>query len=127
MARSHGLRAVGLGLSASRRRRVAVGLTAPPCVLPPTASYRGAENQLYRVEIHDGGPAGTATFKWSRDNGSRLTPWTGDGGAGELLVTDTRGFDAGAWVELTDDALDLQGLHGTMVQLAKADLRGADL
>ena len=92
-----------------------------PCVLPPTASYRGAENQLYRVEIHDGGPAGTATFKWSRDNGSRLTPWTGDGGAGELLVTDTRGFDAGAWVELTDDALDLQGLHGTMVQLAKAD------
>lgn len=92
-----------------------------PCVLPPTAHYRGAENQLYRVEIHKGGPAGTATFKWSRDNGSRLTAWTGNGGANELLVADTRGFAAHAWIELTDDVTDLQGLPGTMVQLTKAD------
>ena len=32
-----------------------------PCELPPTGGYRGLENQLYRVEIHDpgqpGGPA----------------------------------------------------------------------
>jgi hypothetical protein len=27
-----------------------------PCVTPPTSKYRGAENQLYRVEIHQGGP-----------------------------------------------------------------------
>ena len=28
-----------------------------PCVLPAAAGYTGLENQLYRVEIHDGGPA----------------------------------------------------------------------
>jgi hypothetical protein len=35
--------------------------------------YSGLENQLYRVEVHDGNeadPTATATFKWSRDNGS---------------------------------------------------------
>ena len=32
-----------------------------PCELPPTGGYRGLENQLYRVEIHDPGqPGGTA-------------------------------------------------------------------
>ncbi|HJW92880.1 MAG TPA: DUF6519 domain-containing protein [Thermoanaerobaculia bacterium] len=28
-----------------------------PCVVPPGAGYRGLENQLYRVEVHDGGNA----------------------------------------------------------------------
>ncbi len=28
------------------------------------------ENQLYRVEVHRGGNASTASFKWSRDNGT---------------------------------------------------------
>jgi hypothetical protein len=32
--------------------------------------YDGIDNRLYRVEIHDGGGADRATFKWSRDNGS---------------------------------------------------------
>ncbi len=67
-----------------------------PCIVSPEARYRGAENQLYRVEIHRSGNAvppddesdtrprretgdyasgtdanaGVATFKWSRDNGS---------------------------------------------------------
>jgi hypothetical protein len=31
-------------------------------------SYRGLENGLYRVEIHDARPVGETTFKWSRDN-----------------------------------------------------------
>jgi Family of unknown function (DUF6519) len=38
------------------------------------AGYRGAENRLYRVEIHRSGLAGHATFKWSRDNGSVVFP-----------------------------------------------------
>ena len=41
-----------------------------PCILPPASGYRGLENRLYRIEIHDGGALGTARFKWSRDNGS---------------------------------------------------------
>jgi Family of unknown function (DUF6519)/Carboxypeptidase regulatory-like domain len=28
-----------------------------PCIVPPGAGYRGLENQLYRVEVHDGGDA----------------------------------------------------------------------
>ena len=38
------------------------------CEIAATAGYRRLENQLYRVEVHDGGAA--PTFKWSRENGS---------------------------------------------------------
>ena len=50
------------------------------CLLPPQPNglmsvaapggYQGSENHRYRVEIHDGGPLGSASFKWSRDNGA---------------------------------------------------------
>lgn len=40
------------------------------CVALSGASYKGLENQLYRVEIHQPGGVGEATFKWSRDNGA---------------------------------------------------------
>ncbi|WP_374943162.1 DUF6519 domain-containing protein [Sphingomonas sp.] len=44
-----------------------------PCLVSPTAAYRGIENQLYRVEIRQGGTAAErATFVWSRENGSVL-------------------------------------------------------
>src|SRR5690349_4158559 len=33
-----------------------VAAAPDPCELPPTGGYRGLENQLYRVEIHDPGP-----------------------------------------------------------------------
>ncbi len=38
--------------------------------------YLGHEDNLYRVEVHSGTdrPAKPGTFKWSRDNGSRLFP-----------------------------------------------------
>jgi hypothetical protein len=90
-----------------------------PCVLAPDALYRGVENQLYRVEIHRGSAAGTTpTFKWSRDNGSVATRWLGTEG-NDLIVTNARGFTAGAWVELSDDAHDLLGQSGLLVKLAK--------
>ena len=42
-----------------------------PCELPPIGGYRGLENQLYRVEVHDAGqPGGAATFKLSSENAS---------------------------------------------------------
>ena len=48
-----------------------------PSVTSPLSTYRGLENQLYRVEIHRGGKSKMkedekdyATFKWSRENGS---------------------------------------------------------
>ena len=80
-----------------------------PCELPPTGGYRGLENQLYRVEIHDAGqPGGTATFKWSRENasvGSRVASMVS---ATELELEtlgrdDVLRFKTGDWVEILDD------------------------
>ena len=97
------------------------------CVTSPDSKYRGAENQLYRVEIHTGGSAGKATFKWSRDNGSVVTAWLGTSGT-NLQVEHARGFEAGDWVELSDDTNELQGLPGTLVKLTKVegDMLSAD-
>jgi hypothetical protein len=91
-----------------------------PCILPPSARYRGPENQLYRVEIHTGGTASVATFKWARDNGSRVSAWLGTNGT-QLQVADSRGFDAGNWVELIDDGLELHGLPGALVRIIRVD------
>jgi photosystem II stability/assembly factor-like uncharacterized protein len=38
------------------------------CDIAATAGYQRLENQLYRVEVHEGGA--NPTFKWSRENGS---------------------------------------------------------
>jgi hypothetical protein len=107
--------------NASLAARVKPGIKIEDaCVTPPDSKYRGAENQLYRVEIHRSGTAGQATFKWSRDNGSVATAWIG-GEASDLQVASTRGFAAGSWVELGDDDCDLLGLPGALVQLAKVE------
>jgi len=107
--------------NASLAARVDPGAkTEDVCVTPPDSKYRGAENQLYRVEIHRGGLAGEATFKWSRDNGSVATAWLGSQGS-DLQVASARGFAAGNWVELTDDTAELLGKPGTLVQLVKVD------
>jgi hypothetical protein len=90
------------------------------CVTAPDSKYRGAENQLYRVEIHQGGTAGTATFKWSRDNGSIATRWLGTSGH-DIQVASSRGFAAGNWVELSDDTRELRGEPGVLVKLVKVE------
>jgi uncharacterized protein DUF6519 len=102
-----------------------------PCVVAPDARYRGAENQLYRVEVHRGGTIDTVngevvkkadgpTFKWSRDNGSVATAWLGTEG-NDLLVASARGFSPGTWVELSDDAQELHGAPGALVKLSSVD------
>lgn len=91
-----------------------------PCLTAPDAKYRGQENQLYRVEIHKGGSAGEATFKWSRDNGSvvsRVVELVGT----DLVVEKPLGFDAGNWVELSSDGQELRGQPGTLVKLLKVE------
>ena len=61
---------------------------APPddCTVPADAGFRGTENQHYRVEIRDGGAVGTATFVWSRDNGSVVTRWVAHDRSGEAYT-----------------------------------------
>ena len=93
---------------------------ADPCSLPPSGGYRGLENQTYRVEIHDGGVAGSATFKWSRDNGSVVSPVL-EAAADGLSVRPAHlgrdsvlGFDTGDWVEVIDDHRQLRREPGDM-------------
>ena len=73
------------------------------------AGYQGLENQLYRVEIHKGGDLSSATFKWSRENGSVVTQVTQVGANSPVITVSSLGpdanlgFQAGQWVELYDD------------------------
>jgi Family of unknown function (DUF6519) len=111
---------VGLSAAAMAARVDPGTRTEDACITLPESKYRGAENQLYRVEIHDGGEAGEATFKWSRDNGSVATAWLSGEGS-NLQVASTRGFTEGNWVELSDDNTELLGRPGTLVQLVKVE------
>jgi hypothetical protein len=88
-----------------------------PCIADPDVAYRGAENHLYRIEIHRGSDTGAPTFKWSRDNGSVVTRWISGGGK-RLRVANTRGFADAQWVELSDEQDDLLARPGSLCRLA---------
>nr|WP_256735047.1 DUF6519 domain-containing protein [Variovorax sp. dw_954] len=111
-----------------------------PCCLGDSNGYSGVENQLYRVEIWGAGvgnavatPAG-ATFKWSRENGSVQTAVTAITQGSSTLGTPTAvltvtsvgrdqvlGFLPGNWIELTNEALQRNGLPGEMCQIDQVD------
>ncbi len=95
------------------------------CMVPPGGGYRRLENQLYRVEIHAAGAPGSATYKWSRDNGtlvSRLTDIVGnvisidDPGRDPVLT-----FADAPYVELTDEGRILRGEPGVLVEIASTE------
>jgi hypothetical protein len=105
---------------------VAVAMDSDPCLVPPSGGYRGLENHLYRVEIHSGS-ATEAKIKWSRENAhvatSVLEILTGLGaikvasqGRDEVLR-----FNAGDWVEITNDLLEFAGAGGLMRQVLAVD------
>jgi hypothetical protein len=102
---------------------------ANPCPTQPDARYRGAENQLYRVEIHQGGKAVKAgkgaTFKWSRENGSVVFPIDCiDKGVIKLwhLGRDGRlGLKVGDWVEIVSDKRVVRGEVPPMVQVVSIE------
>lgn len=101
------------------------GSTDNPCLLPPNAGYQRLENQLYRIEIHKGGSLGTATFKWSRDNGSVVTAIEKISNQ-EVTVhdvgpDDALGFASGQWAEVVDDITELNGRPGQIIQIDKVD------
>ena len=98
-----------------------------PCIIPASAGYRGLENQLYRVEIHKrgvlGDPNNVPTFKWSRDNGTVVTSIDKISGqeitVRDLGPDDALGFASGQWVEVFDDAAELNGQPGQLLQIDK--------
>ena len=101
-----------------------------PCELPPTGGYRGLEHQTYRIEIHEPGGLGTATFKWSRDNASVASAVTEvlDAGAkvrpASLGKDDVLGFHDGDWVEILDDHRELRGEPGELRRIEVDDAEG---
>jgi len=110
--------------------RLSTSLVAPdeqdPVLLAPTGGYTGMENRLYRIEIHEGGGAGTATFKWSRSNAS--TTYVIEafrlGGAEVVLAIPTDVLlrpQPGSWVEISGDETDLRGQPGTMARVVAVD------
>lgn len=104
------------------------GTDDDPCVLAPDAAYRGPENQLYRVEIHNGGPAGTATFKWSRENGSVVFPVTEVDGHWVTLAAlgrdDKLAIEVGDRVEAADDATAARGEARPLLRVDELDPAG---
>jgi len=102
-----------------------------PCLVEPEARYRGTENQLYRVEVHDGGRVtDRPTFKWSRENGSVAFPIKGIKSDGtdtftvdlENLGRDERfGLAVNDWVEIENDDSVLNNMANPLLQVQKVD------
>jgi hypothetical protein len=104
------------------------------CAVSPEARYRGVENQLYRVEVHRGGPAwdgaenskgSAATFKWSRENGSvcfSILRTEGQRIYLEHLGRDSRfSLKKDDWVEIVDDTIVKRGQAGLLLQVDEVD------
>lgn len=118
-----------------RARLKPVDTGTDPCMCHPDARFRGSENQLYRVEIHQPGEVASQStaraftsgsnpsFKWSRNNGCDVYPISTVSGAQVQL--DSIGRDersclkSGDWVELLDDILILQGKPGALLQIGE--------
>lgn len=97
----------------------AVPVEPNPCFVPPSSGYQGLENQLYRVEIHNGGERGAATFKWARDNATIASRVTQIPTLTQLVVEhvkrdDVLGFHDGDWIEILDDRHELHGQPGIL-------------
>jgi Family of unknown function (DUF6519) len=97
-----------------------------------SSAYLGLENKLYRVEIHDGGAAGAATFKWSRNNASTVARVTRLIDLSRIMFQDTgfdtvSGFAEGGWVEITDDARKFGELPGELRRIKAFDRASSTL
>jgi hypothetical protein len=104
------------------------------CLIGAAGGYKGLENRLYRVEIHASGALGTATFKWSRDNGSVAFPITEFvAGQPNKIRVKRLGRDQvltlheGDFVEVLDDNNELLGQPGTIAQIQAIDAANLEL
>ena len=99
-----------------------------PATAPAPWGYRGVENQLYRVEMHRGGDAEEATFKWSRDNGSvefgleGMGEPEGQAACGRRTLQRVwydaqQGLEVGDWVEFVDDHWAPLGTPAALMQV----------
>ncbi len=111
------------------------GTPAPAAGTLAASAAAGATtfaDQLYRVEVHAPGPAGTATWKWARDGASVELAVLSVAGT-TLNVAPRPGLApgtalaAGDRVEVTDDGRALRGEPGVLATLAAVDLAAGTL
>lgn len=107
---------------------VAAAAADDPCLLGPGLGYDGLENRLYRVETHAPGDLGTASFKWSRDNGSvvfAIDEFVS--GQGQRVRLSRLGRDqtltlhVNDWVEVLTDKTELDGSPGILASVNVID------
>ena len=98
---------------------------ADACQLPPTAGYRRLENQLYRVEVHQGGDRASARFKWSRDNAIVATRIAAIDGrvlsVADLGRDEVLGFAPGQWVEIVSAFTALTDTRHPLFEIESVD------
>jgi hypothetical protein len=114
--------------NALMRARATLTETTDPCTISPDARYRGVENRLFRVEIHDSGIAGKSqpTFKWSPDNGAIVYPLR-QKVDGPIIHLSSLGRDdrtsirVNDWVEVVDRRTLLMGVTNPLLQVVGVD------
>jgi len=104
------------------------------CQPIPAAGYQGLENQLYRIEIQQGGTESAATFKWSRENASVVAAI--ESVSGSTIIVDSLGpdanlgFQANQWVEISDDTYlfgETPNQPGLLYQIQSVDPTGPSM
>ena len=96
-----------------------------PGITNNQGNYLGVENRLYRVEIHEGGLLGKASFKWSRDNGSTVSAIASiSGNVIKLKNTIQEAYklfkqspEDQPWVEVLTEEQELNNQPGILVQI----------
>ncbi len=96
-----------------------------PGITNNQGNYLGVENRLYRVEIHESGLLGKASFKWSRDNGSTVSAIASiSGNVIKLKNTIQEAYklfkqspEDQPWVEILTEEQELNNQPGVLVQI----------
>ncbi|MFZ4859026.1 MAG: DUF6519 domain-containing protein [Desulfuromonadaceae bacterium] len=97
-----------------------------PCIIAESSGYKGLENQLYRVEIHDVDGDGKAIrWKWSRENGAVAIAVSELKTVGGTTVLTVKNIGPGGLpcfhdddiVELIDDQCEMEGRSGALARI----------
>jgi predicted flap endonuclease-1-like 5' DNA nuclease len=97
-----------------------------PCLVPPDAGFTGLKNQLFRIEVRQGGAPGVATFLWDEDNASFALPIEDvlEDQPTRVRLRNLGRFElpkAGDLLEITDDVRELNGEPGQLLHVETAD------
>lgn len=100
----------------SNKQRRTAGIKASKA---PNSSI--VDNNLYRIEIHQSGIIGEATFKWARNNATIVSEI--ESIKGNIITISPKNYEMwqssqpDQWIEIIDEARELTGKPGTLVRL----------